>query len=53
MSIKYADRCYDCIKKLQLCQLRRYSYIRLDGACTIKQRAKLVEKFNDPEVTLN
>nr|CDQ05062.2 BMA-RAD-54 [Brugia malayi] len=34
---------------VELCQLRRYPYIRLDGTCTIKQRAKLVEKFNDPE----
>uniref|UniRef100_A0A915PXS3 DNA repair and recombination protein RAD54-like n=1 Tax=Setaria digitata TaxID=48799 RepID=A0A915PXS3_9BILA len=34
---------------VELCQLRHYSFIRLDGNCTIKQRAKLVEKFNDPE----
>uniref|UniRef100_A0A1I7VZT2 DNA repair and recombination protein RAD54-like n=1 Tax=Loa loa TaxID=7209 RepID=A0A1I7VZT2_LOALO len=34
---------------VELCQLRRYPYIRLDGTCTIKQRAKLVEKFNDPK----
>ncbi|VDO81580.1 unnamed protein product [Onchocerca flexuosa] len=49
MSIKYSGQCYDYVKNLQLCQLRRYPYIRLDGTCTIKQRAKLVEKFNDPE----
>lgn len=53
MSIKYAGQCYDYVKNLQLCQLRHYPYIRLDGTCTIKQRAKLVEKFNDPEVTFN
>uniref|UniRef100_A0A915HI60 DNA repair and recombination protein RAD54-like n=1 Tax=Romanomermis culicivorax TaxID=13658 RepID=A0A915HI60_ROMCU len=34
----------------QLCQLRRYSYVRLDGSMSIKKRAKVVESFNDPEV---
>lgn len=30
--------------------MRNYSYVRLDGSNSIKQRAKIVEKFNDPEV---
>ncbi|VDN35128.1 unnamed protein product [Cylicostephanus goldi] len=34
---------------LQLCKLRGYGYVRLDGSMSIKQRAKTVEKFNDPE----
>ncbi|KFD59424.1 hypothetical protein M514_28397 [Trichuris suis] len=34
----------------QLCLLRRYGYVRLDGTMTIKKRAKIVEQFNDPEV---
>ncbi|KHJ47934.1 protein, SNF2 family [Trichuris suis] len=33
----------------QLCLLRRYGYVRLDGTMTIKKRAKIVEQFNDPE----
>ena len=28
--------------------LRNYAYVRLDGSMTIKKRAKVVEKFNDP-----
>ncbi|CAD5206385.1 unnamed protein product [Bursaphelenchus okinawaensis] len=32
----------------ELCNLRRYQYVRLDGSMSIKQRAKIVEKFNDP-----
>ncbi|VDN05600.1 unnamed protein product [Thelazia callipaeda] len=34
---------------VELCQLRRYPYVRLDGSCSIKQRAKIVEQFNSPE----
>ncbi|XP_065314319.1 DNA repair and recombination protein RAD54-like [Gordionus sp. m RMFG-2023] len=30
----------------KLCRLRGYSYLRLDGSCTTKKRAKLVQKFN-------
>uniref|UniRef100_A0A915BSD9 DNA repair and recombination protein RAD54-like n=1 Tax=Parascaris univalens TaxID=6257 RepID=A0A915BSD9_PARUN len=33
---------------VELCKLRRYGYVRLDGSSSIKQRAKIVEKFNDP-----
>ncbi|KAK7866450.1 hypothetical protein R5R35_008972 [Gryllus longicercus] len=32
----------------QLCHLRKYNYVRLDGTMTIKKRAKVVERFNDP-----
>ncbi|XP_049938338.1 DNA repair and recombination protein RAD54-like [Schistocerca serialis cubense] len=32
----------------KLCRLRNYPYVRLDGTMTIKKRAKVVEKFNDP-----
>ncbi|MFH4976487.1 hypothetical protein AB6A40_003196 [Gnathostoma spinigerum] len=34
---------------VELCKLRRYPYVRLDGSNSIKQRAKIVERFNDPE----
>ncbi|CAJ0595354.1 unnamed protein product [Cylicocyclus nassatus] len=34
---------------VELCKLRGYGYVRLDGSMSIKQRAKTVEKFNDPE----
>ncbi|EYC24386.1 hypothetical protein Y032_0014g2480 [Ancylostoma ceylanicum] len=34
---------------VELCKLRGYGYVRLDGSMSIKQRAKIVEKFNDPE----
>jgi len=34
----------------ELCQLRRYTYVRLDGSMSIKKRAKVVESFNNPEV---
>uniref|UniRef100_A0A7E4VR40 DNA repair and recombination protein RAD54-like n=1 Tax=Panagrellus redivivus TaxID=6233 RepID=A0A7E4VR40_PANRE len=33
----------------ELCRLRRYQFVRLDGSMSIKQRSKIVEKFNDPE----
>ncbi|KAL3125930.1 hypothetical protein niasHT_009459 [Heterodera trifolii] len=33
----------------QLCQLRKYPFVRLDGSMSIKQRSKIVEKFNDPK----
>ncbi|XP_075228998.1 DNA repair and recombination protein RAD54-like okr isoform X1 [Lycorma delicatula] len=32
----------------RLCRLRNYKYVRLDGSMSIKNRAKVVEKFNDP-----
>ncbi|XP_038616441.1 DNA repair and recombination protein RAD54-like [Tachyglossus aculeatus] len=32
----------------RLCRLRRYPYVRLDGTMSIKKRAKVVERFNDP-----
>lgn len=32
----------------RLSRIRNYSYVRLDGTMTIKKRAKVVEKFNDP-----
>lgn len=32
----------------QLSALRNYAYVRLDGSMSIKKRAKVVEKFNDP-----
>ncbi|CAI8028357.1 DNA repair and recombination protein RAD54-like [Geodia barretti] len=32
----------------QLCRLRRYGYVRLDGSMSIKKRAKIVDHFNDP-----
>nr|CDS24043.1 dna repair and recombination protein rad54 [Echinococcus granulosus] len=31
-----------------LCRHRNYGYFRLDGTMSIKKRAKIVEKFNDP-----
>ncbi|KAI1722644.1 type III restriction enzyme, res subunit family protein [Ditylenchus destructor] len=34
----------------ELCNLRRYKFVRLDGSMTTKQRAKIVETFNNPEV---
>lgn len=34
---------------VELCNLRRYQYVRLDGKMSIKNRGKIVEKFNDPE----
>uniref|UniRef100_A0AAY4DK63 DNA repair and recombination protein RAD54-like n=1 Tax=Denticeps clupeoides TaxID=299321 RepID=A0AAY4DK63_9TELE len=32
----------------KLCRARRYLYVRLDGTMSIKKRAKIVEKFNNP-----
>ncbi|XP_036610725.1 DNA repair and recombination protein RAD54-like [Trichosurus vulpecula] len=32
----------------KLCRLRRYLYVRLDGTMSIKKRAKVVERFNNP-----
>ncbi|KAI8774132.1 DNA repair and recombination protein RAD54 [Biomphalaria glabrata] len=32
----------------KLCQQRGYGNVRLDGSMTIKKRAKVVERFNDP-----
>ncbi|XP_015782162.1 DNA repair and recombination protein RAD54-like [Tetranychus urticae] len=32
----------------KLCRHRGYQYVRLDGTMTIKKRAKVVERFNDP-----
>ncbi|OON20661.1 protein, SNF2 family, partial [Opisthorchis viverrini] len=32
----------------RLCAMRGYIYVRLDGTMTIKKRAKIVERFNDP-----
>ncbi|KAF8793286.1 DNA repair and recombination protein RAD54-like [Argiope bruennichi] len=32
----------------KLCQLRNYTFVRLDGTMTVKKRGKIVENFNDP-----
>ncbi|XP_041594388.1 DNA repair and recombination protein RAD54-like isoform X2 [Vulpes vulpes] len=32
----------------KLCRARRYLYVRLDGTMSIKKRAKVVERFNNP-----
>lgn len=32
----------------KLCRGRRYLYVRLDGTMSIKKRAKIVERFNNP-----
>ncbi|CAH1775691.1 unnamed protein product [Owenia fusiformis] len=32
----------------KLCRYRGYIFVRLDGSMSIKKRAKVVEKFNDP-----
>lgn len=32
----------------RLCQSRRYTFVRLDGSMSIRKRAKMVERFNDP-----
>jgi DNA repair and recombination RAD54-like protein len=31
-----------------MCRSRKYGYCRLDGTLSIKQRMKLVNRFNDP-----
>ncbi|KAI6178756.1 DNA repair and recombination protein RAD54-like [Aphelenchoides besseyi] len=38
---------------VELCNLRKYKFVRLDGSMTTKQRSKIVDKFNNPEVCLN
>lgn len=35
----------------QLCRLRRYQCVRLDGSMSIKKRQKIVDRFNDPTST--
>uniref|UniRef100_A0A8C5JZI6 Helicase ATP-binding domain-containing protein n=1 Tax=Jaculus jaculus TaxID=51337 RepID=A0A8C5JZI6_JACJA len=35
----------------KLCRARRYLYVRLDGTMSIKKRAKVVERFNNPSVS--
>ncbi|KAI6225709.1 DNA repair and recombination protein RAD54-like [Aphelenchoides besseyi] len=34
---------------VELCHLRKYKFVRLDGSMTTKQRSKIVDKFNNPE----
>ncbi|CAI5437798.1 unnamed protein product [Caenorhabditis angaria] len=34
---------------MELCKLRGYEYVRLDGSMSIKQRSKIVDTFNDPQ----
>ena len=36
----------------KMARLRRYQYVRLDGSMSIKKRMKVVERFNDPSVSL-
>jgi SNF2 family DNA or RNA helicase len=31
-----------------MCRSRQWQYLRLDGSCSVKQRQKLVDEFNDP-----
>jgi hypothetical protein len=31
-----------------MCRSRQWQYLRLDGSCSVKQRQKLVDQFNDP-----
>uniref|UniRef100_A0A8R1HRP8 DNA repair and recombination protein RAD54-like n=1 Tax=Caenorhabditis japonica TaxID=281687 RepID=A0A8R1HRP8_CAEJA len=33
---------------MELCKLRGYDFVRLDGSMSIKQRSKIVDTFNDP-----
>jgi len=34
---------------IELCNLRRYKFVRLDGSMSIKNRGKIVDQFNDPK----
>ncbi|GMT02363.1 hypothetical protein PENTCL1PPCAC_24537, partial [Pristionchus entomophagus] len=34
---------------VELCRIRGYGFVRLDGSMTTKQRAKIVKEFNEPE----
>ncbi|CAB3408160.1 unnamed protein product [Caenorhabditis bovis] len=34
---------------MELCKLRGYDYVRLDGSMSIKQRSKIIDTFNDPQ----
>lgn len=34
-----------------LCRLRGYPHVRLDGSMSIKKRQKIVDRFNDPDVS--
>ncbi|CAI4225239.1 unnamed protein product [Auanema sp. JU1783] len=36
---------------VELCRLRGYGYVRLDGSMSIKKRGQIVDRFNDPEST--
>jgi SNF2 family DNA or RNA helicase len=35
----------------QLARQRSYQYVRLDGSMSIKKRQKIVDRFNDPNVS--
>ena len=35
----------------QLCRLRHYQHVRLDGSMSIKKRQRMVDRFNDPVVS--
>ncbi|CAI2316729.1 unnamed protein product [Caenorhabditis sp. 36 PRJEB53466] len=37
---------------MELCRLRGYDFVRLDGSMSIKQRSKIVDQFNDPQSTI-
>ncbi|CAA22254.2 DNA repair and recombination protein RAD54-like [Caenorhabditis elegans] len=37
---------------MELCKLRGYDFVRLDGSMSIKQRSKIVDTFNDPASTI-